>query len=243
MRALTRQMHSDFLKLRNTPFFLLHIAIPALGILIFGAYTAITPYQAQNMFGNFFQLLSLVYPLIAAWVCGIIAEQEIEAGGGFYMLSVPFRTSIIASKLLLLLGLGLLSCLLSTVGFGLLFPLIRPSYHPPLGLCIEGGLLVWVCAVVSYLLHFWLALRFSKSVGFAVAAVEILLASLMLTGLGEGIWFFVPSAWGMRLLGMLWGSAAGSAAFAMPMIFITSVLMLVILLIWFHSWEGRRQEE
>lgn len=246
MSNIVKQLGSDTLKLSRTPFFILHIAVPALGAVTFLWYMAITPYAPEHLTVNYFQVLALVYPILAAWLCAVVSEQEIEAGGGFFMLSTPKRAGALSSKLILLLGCGVAACLLATLGFGLFAPLAKPGFAPPLGVFVKAGLLVWGCAVFEYLFHLWLSLAFGKNMGFAVAAVEVLLAALLLTGLGETVWYFVPSAWGVRLVPLCLGgsiTAGGQVAFAAKLAVGYCCAMAAVLFLWFRRWEGRRQEE
>ncbi len=53
-----------------------------------------------------------------------------------------------------------------------------------------------------YLLHLWISLRFGKGASISVGVAGSLVAALMLTGLGEGIWYFIPWGWGVRFCDM-----------------------------------------
>jgi len=145
---------------------------------------------------------------------------------------------------------GLAACLFVTMGYSGVIVFIRPEFSLPLSTTLRMALLVWGCAFFEYLFHTWLGLRFGRNVSFAVAAVEILFAALMLTGLGETIWFFVPSAWGVRLVSLLsrylkGGDTATVSAMQLGalMAVILTLLMLVFLFLWFRRWEGREKEE
>lgn len=249
MQKLSNQMYSDAIWLAKTPFFILHLLVPAAGILIFSLYQSISIYSPDKFAVNYYQLLTLIYPLLAACLCSIIAEHEVEAGGAFLLLAMPSRPKSLLSKIIYLTVLGLGSCLLATVGYSAVIVFIRPAFSLPLSTTLLMALTVWGCAIFEYLFHIWLSLCFGRNVSFAVAAAEILFGALMLTGLGEALWFFVPSAWGMRLIGLLARYINGDAA-AMPAmqlaaliaIFI-SLLMLISLFVWFSRWEGRKSEK
>lgn len=250
MKTLDRQIKSDAIRLSKTPFFILHLIIPVLGILIFATYQIISNYAPDKFAINYYQVLTLIYPLIAAWLCSIVTEQEVGAGGGFFVLSTPNRTKNLLSKLLYLLLSGLAACLLATAGYSGVIGLIKQDFAVPLSTTLLMGLLVWACAIFQYLFHTWIGLRFSQNASFAAAAAEILFGSLMLTGLGETIWFFVPSAWGVRLVDLLSNYLTGnyfttipSIRFGALMAAIITLLMLAFLFFWFQIWEGRKSEE
>jgi len=250
MQKLSRQIISDGIRLNKTSFFILHLLIPLLGILIFTVYQRITIYAPDKFAVNYYQVLTLIYPLLAAWLCSIITEQEVEAGGGFFLLSTPSRVKNLLSKLLYLLLFGLAACLLVTMGYSGVVVFIRPEFSIPLFTTLLMALLIWGCAFFEYLFHIWLGLRFSRNASFAAAAVEILFAALMLTGLGETIWFFVPSAWGVRLVSLLSRYLISGDTDTVPamqsgalMAVTLTILMLVFLFLWFRRWEGRKNEE
>lgn len=239
---LKNQMHADFLKLRKTSFFILHLGIPLLGILLFFVYKLATPYEADPFTVNYYQVLTLIYPLIATWMCTIVTDQEVEAGGGFYMLMTISRSKTLLSKLIFLVFMGLGACLLAGVGFKLLLGITSIDSRMPLMKSIELILLVWICSFFQYFLHIWLGLRFGRNVNFAVGTVELLLGALLLTGLGETIWFFFPCAWGMRILPI-----AANGRMLPKLFFIAAVIetlgMLIFLFWQFKRWEGRKNEE
>ena len=91
MKKFSMQLSSDAIRLSKTPFFSVHLAIPVLGILIFTVYQSMTIYPPEKFTVNYYQVLTLIYPLLAAWICSILTEQDVEAGGGFLLLSAPSR--------------------------------------------------------------------------------------------------------------------------------------------------------
>lgn len=245
---MQRQLAADAIRLSKTPFFALHLAIPLLGILIFTLYQRVSIYAPDKFAVNYCQVLTVIYPLLAAWLCSVVCEQEAEAGF-FFMLGTPARGKVLASNLLYLLASGLAACLLAALGYGVAVVWVRPQFSLSLIFMLQAALVIWGCAIFEYLLHLWLGLRFGRNAGFAVSAVEILLAALMLTGLGEGLWYFVPSAWGARLIGLLAryrqsGETAVLHAIQSGAAIAACITLLagVLVFLWFHRWEGRRQE-
>lgn len=242
-----KQLHADALKLKKTPFFILHLAVPALGVLVFITYLGATGYEPGNLAVDYFQALALVYPIVVAWLCSIAADQEVDTGGGFFMLSAISRSKTLLSKLIFLLLLGLAACLFATVGYGALAPLVSAGYAPSYQLIFVSALIVWACSVFLYLFHLWLNLKFGRNVSFAAAAFELLLAALMLTGLGDTVWYLVPSAWSMRLVELYARHIAGGSIhsflpvpYVIPIIAVFIVGMFTLLFIWLWRWEGRK---
>lgn len=241
---------ADARKLTATPFFILHLALPVLGGGVVLLYGAVAKYDAAKLAMLYVQLLALVYPLVAAWACNIIAQQELEAGGGYQLLTGPRRGVALGSKLFYLLACGLLACLLAVGGYGLVVN-AGGAALPGFG---RLAVTLWASMLFTYLLHLWLGLGVGRSVGFAVAAGEVLVAALLMTGLGDSIWYVVPCAWGVRFVSMrsmlLWQPGLSQAPAlqaelwrgAMAALVIT-LAMAVFVLFWFARWEGRREEE
>ncbi|UYO63240.1 lantibiotic immunity ABC transporter MutG family permease subunit [Acetobacterium wieringae] len=250
MKKFSMQLSSDAIRLSKTPFFIVHLAIPVLGILVFTVYQSMTIYPPEKFTVNYYQVLTLIYPLLAAWICSIITEQDVEAGGGFLLLSAPSRMKNLLSELIFLILGGLVACLIVTLGYSVVAVIRIPGFSVPLSLTLCMALLIWGCAVFEYLFHTWLGFQFGRNVSFAVAAAEILFSALMLTGLGETIWFYVPSAWGVRLVSLLsryWTQGDMRTVPAMQLgivvAAIVTLLMLAVLFVWFHRWEGRKNDE
>lgn len=249
MNQLSRNVKADSLKLAKTPFFLLHLFIPLLGIVIFLSYQLMTDYQSDLLTINYFQVLTLSYPIIAAWLTTIVIDQEIEAGGGFFLLNVPTKHLALTVKILLLITGGLFSCLIVGGGYHLLIDQLRLDYSLSSRLILLLIGVVWSCSLFQYFFHLWLGLCFGRNVNFSIAAVELLLSALLLTGLGETIWFFFPCSWGARLVPLLADFFKSNNTEALTKIkmggislIILTVSMLVFLFIWFRKWEGRNNE-
>lgn len=248
MNQFRRIVKADIIKLRKTPFFILHVVIPLVGIGIFSGYQILTNYDSNALMINYFQVLSLVYPIIAAWLTTIVTDQEIEAGGGFFLLNPASKSRTLLSKVNLLVISGLFACLVVGGGYHL-FVNFRPDYSLPSSLIFLLVGVIWCCALFLYLFHLWLGLCFGRNVNFAVAAVELLLSALLLTGLGETIWYFFPCAWGIRLIPLIASCFNGNVSdilmkiqLGMGSLVFLTVAMIVFLFVWFRKWEGRKNE-
>ena len=114
--------------------------------------------------------------------------------------------------------------------------------------------LIWISQIFTYCLHLFLGLRFSKGISIGTGIVESLLAAILMTGLGDGIWQWIPCAWAGRFTGLYVQRAAGmdSAAWALAEsqmktggIVMAGITIAGILLtyLWFHYYEGKRMED
>lgn len=249
IRGFRRLFRADALRLSKTPFFPIHLLVPVLGVLLMYAYVRLGGHSPTAFSQVFYQLLAMVFPILAAWTCSIASEQEIEAGGGFVLLSAPSRSRAMISKLIFLLVFSFGASILATMGYGLLVSLTETGSTRPMTDYFQAGLVLWGCSIFFFLFHFWLGLRLSRGVSFAFSALESLLSALMITGLGDTIWFFIPSGWGIRLVGLCTDGTLNSAQHLQQMQFGITVMaagtvgMLLFFFLWAVRWEGRKSEE
>ena len=103
-----------------------------------------------------------------------------------------------------------MACLLAVVGFAVVYRFFPEGTVFPFSVYLQEAVLIWLGQAVVYLLHLALSLRFGKTVSIGVGTAGSLLAFLMLTGLGDGIWMFFPWAWSCRGCSYLLLYAAGS---------------------------------
>lgn len=89
------QLKSERIKLSGTSFFLLHLLIPVLGIIIFIAHLGTSTISVDSLTGGYYQMLGLVYIIIVALLTTMVSEQEVEAGGGFLLLSFQREKSAV----------------------------------------------------------------------------------------------------------------------------------------------------
>lgn len=247
---MRNRVQADFLSLKRTIFFKIHLGVPIIGIAISLSYLYATKYDSIGFTANLLKVMALIYPIVIAEICDIVYEQEVEAGGCFWMLSAVSRSKSLLSKLFFLSCAGVFSCLLTVLGFGLLLPLINRDNLPDFVYLFFSGIIIWGCAIFLYVFHSWLALKYGRNVGFAVAAFEFLISGLMLTGLGDTVWFFAPCSWGVRTLnlfnGMYYHKSATSflpIPIIITLIFTATIGMILILFKWFQKWEGRKYLE
>ncbi|AWB43496.1 lantibiotic immunity ABC transporter MutG family permease subunit [Paenibacillus sp. CAA11] len=247
-----RSLKSDFIKLRRQPMLLVHLLIPLVGIGIFLAYFAYTPYSQASKVEGYMQALAAAFPTMIGIVCAIAADQESAAGQYQQFLTLPSRLVPLASKLSLLLLLGLGSVLLASAGFGAGFIYILNQSPYGLGFYVIAALILFGSSILLYALHFFVSLRFGKGASIGLGIVGSLTAALLLTGLGDQNWIYIPCAWAARLV-TIWAqygpSGAGSAPAALLLqqgILLCGVgtaAFMVLLGLWFRRWEGRKSLE
>lgn len=248
MKALPGLLRADLLKMRRTPFLLIHLLTPLLGAGLFLAYYSISAASEAGKVIAFMQAIACAYPTVIGLVCAMAAEQEAVAGRFQGMLGLPAgRTTTFFSKLLLLLGFSLGAVLLVFVLFSLGFAGMLGQDRHGIPFYITGSVILFASNIVLYLLHFAVSLRFGRGLSIGIGITGSLLAALMLTGLGDILWPFIPFAWGGRFLSLLEIQHSGGLPSFAETRLATGVSICIgatiaaglLSMLWFYKWEGR----
>lgn len=246
MIELYHYLKSDFYKLRNSSFFWVHVLFPFLGVALVLLYATFAAVNDINKIAVFFQLFAIAYPFVISIVCEIIAGQENRAGHYQNILVLRSKTKAILSKFLLLIAAGLLAVLLSIFLFTLLLPATGTKLLLPTSSLVLPALTLWSSNILLYALSIILAFRFGRTVCIGMGAIGSLLAALLQTGLGTGLWFVLPYGFGIHLSDFalqfsLQDLTAVSAElkFGISMCAGMTVLLIVILFVRFLRYEGK----
>ncbi|MGE7917207.1 lantibiotic immunity ABC transporter MutG family permease subunit [Lysinibacillus xylanilyticus] len=249
--VMLRLLRAELLKTKRTPFLFTHLIVPIIISGMFLAYYTYSPWDFNDRVTAYLQAVACGFPLIIGLVCAMVAEQEATAGHFQEMLTTT-KTKIVAflSKLLLLLlfsfGAILLSIGIFSVGF------IELLHEDTFGFqfYVIAGCILFVSYAFLYILHLFVSLHFGKGASIGLGIVESLLVALLLTGLGDGIWSFIPYGWGGHFVS-LWALRASGTDLSMletglqAGIFASisgTLLALGLSCLWFWKWEGRKSE-
>ncbi|MGE7997365.1 lantibiotic immunity ABC transporter MutG family permease subunit [Lysinibacillus sp. NPDC093190] len=249
--VMLRLLRAEFLKIKRTPFLLIHLLVPIIISGLFLAYYSYSPWNFDWKVSAYFQALSCGFPIIIGLVCAMASEQEATAGHFQEMLTAS-KTKIIAflSKLLLLLlfsfGAVLLSIGIFSVGFIELLHEDTFNFQ----FYLIAGCILFASYVFLYILHFFVSLHFGKGASIGLGIVGSLIVALLLTGLGDGIWSFIPYGWGGHFVSLWEMKASGldlsTVETGLQKGIIASVcgtlLALFLSCLWFWKWEGRKSD-
>ncbi|MGW8441865.1 lantibiotic immunity ABC transporter MutG family permease subunit [Paenibacillus sp. S33] len=252
MISFFRYLKSDMLKLRRQPLLLVQLFVPLLGIAIFLAYYSFTPYSPISKVDGYLQVLAVVLPTMIGIVCSIAVEQEAVAGNFQQLLISPVKLLPFLSKLSLLLILGFGSVLLASGGFGAGYIYLMRESPYGLKFYVLAACILFMSSVFHYFLHFFISLRFGKGASIGLGIMESLLSALLLTGLGDHNWIFIPSAWAARFI-TIWVQYDINSAVSIPEAIrldsgvsycvVGTVVIMVLLGLWTCRWEGHNSSE
>lgn len=250
LRQYTQIFQSEIYKILHSSLLYVHLLIPVLGMTVFLSYFSFASRSEVDNISLYIESLALVFPFLIAVVTAMSSEMEAHAGFFQRLLTVPFaKSKIHLSRLLILLIMGFLATILAVMGFAVIF--IRMGNHGfSASFYAEVAVLLFIGNLPLYLLHYMLSFSFHKGVGIGIGIVGSLLSALMVTGLGDNIWFCVPWGISMRLCCILLGSQVlGKDFFIWPgvdksFIYITvaSIVLLIVLVLWCRRWEAPQYE-
>lgn len=247
-------LYAEEIKIRRTWILWMHILMPLIGIAVFLSYYRVSMWSDWGKISGYIEVVSVICPALVGFVCALSAEQEAQAGHFQNILGTGrTRWKMLAAKLCFLLLWNLAAVSLAIGGFGIGFHFFVSETGASAGFYISVILLIWISQIFGYGFHLFLGLRFSKGITIGAGIVESVTGALMLTGLGEGIWQWLPCAWAGRLSGYWVRIASGTGideAFILEQMKFGGAVAAGITLIgigalcwWFSRYEGRQVED
>lgn len=245
-----RYLKSDFYKLWHSSFFLIHLCFSVCGAGCAITYVLFSGSSELNKLAAFFQILAIAFPFAIGIVCQTAAEQEAKAGNFQNILTLPNRVKSMISKLSILLFFGLVSVILCAALFGVFFSLTGSVLPLSVEIIVWIPTILWGSNIMIYVLQYLFALRFGGNFCIAVGVVGSLLAALLQTGLGTGIWFVIPYGLGVRFsefeLRRMFGLAVDmSVEIKTGVMFciITTSVIIGVMFFWFSRYDGNHTSD
>ena len=244
MEGFFRYLYADFFKTRRLYIRLLHVLLPVCMAAAFLLYYSFAPWNPYGKVEAYFQILGIAYPLLISLFCVMLAEQEFEAGTFQGMLMAAGRRASFFGKLALLLLFGLFFLWSSGILFGAGYRYLLEQSVVPVSFYWYAPLILWGSGVCLYIWHLFLAFRWSKGLSLGIGVTESLLAALMLTGMGDRIWMYLPFAWQARLVSQFQAvycrqeSFGGDGMLAVTCCILYTLLAFAAFGIWSGRWEG-----
>lgn len=253
MSKLFLMMKADFIKMKNTSFYWLHMFIPIIGIAIFLGYYSYSPWDGISKVDAYSQAISIVFPIMIGIVSSMVIEQEAIAGRFKEMLGSPYgKFKSLISKICMLLFSGFISIVIAIIGFWIGFQFILHQNLLPITFYAGIILIIFASQVFLYLFHIWLSLKWGSAASIGIGIFESLFSALIITNLGTGIWQWIPCGWSIRFCDyflLKWYNPS-SPLIKLPEFteatrnsILFTIILGVALVIWFYFYEGRKMEQ
>ncbi|WP_052723673.1 lantibiotic immunity ABC transporter MutG family permease subunit [Paenibacillus wulumuqiensis] len=256
MAALWRCLYADYYKSRHTPFLWMHIGLPLVWAIVYLLYVHGRSPVLVSLYTGYMEILGVAMPLVSGIICGMVSMQEEQAGQFQNMLvSSPVKETAYLSKLLFVWGSGSLAILLAAVLLGVGATFVLRMERLPYDTFLWGAVYLSVSSVIFYIIHLWAGFTFGIGACMIIGGVGTLVAALMITSVGDAVWHYIPWGWGVRMvdstallrLGTLTGEmrtyVEGDVQIGWLWIILSTAVIGIMSLIWFHSWQGSRHAE
>jgi len=250
MSTFFRLIRGDFKKLRRSSIVWIHVVVPILIAVLFVWYYSYSALNDISKIEYFIQVLSIGFPLIIGIVCAMVVEQEASAGNFQELLMSKSKLLCFFSKLCMLVFMAAAS-LIAAVGI-LAISLEIFLYKNLLSVTFYGKitLLLLFCEIFLYLLHLLCSFKFGTGASIGLGISESLIAALLLTGLGDKTWKWIPCSWGGRACDyyISLSTYKGNGGIYMQefqstvyIFIVVTVIFLLISFLWFNYFEGRKE--
>lgn len=243
-------LKSDWYKFLKSKIIISHFLIPIIGVILMLTYFTLSPWSEIEKVSAYIQVISMAFPLVISIIITMVYEQEEEATGFQYFLSTPNkRYTPHISKLFLLFFFGIVATMISTLGFGIVFNTINKDGFSTLFYFILA-IIMFISNIPLYMLQYLVVFYFGKGASIGVGIIGSLITALMMTGIGDGLWFILPWGYSIRLssyffqyeitnnLNWILQSEVKLAIISLITITVISMIFLIIFSIY---WEGRKE--
>lgn len=251
MKHLKNNIRSELIKNKRGIFFPIHVVAPMFAAALILEYFYVRQFSLQEQFVNYYVLMQAAFPFMISLVVNLIFKKE-EENNFFNMLSAVNRESAVLAKLLLLNGMGMMAELIL---MGLFEVIVGKAASIK---CLIGIFsIVMFSNIIIYIFHSFLFLCFGSSINLLAGICETVMSMVFLTGLGDGIWKFMPFAMGARGANVLYfidqpytkkimelRTVLQNEITTLPFIIVVELILAHLLFFgWLKRWEGRKTFE
>lgn len=246
-----RFIKAEYRKMKGTYLPLIFAGVPLLGCGLFLLYYSFSPWNTESEIMAYAEAMGAALPLLISLLSAISVELEERNHFQTFLGTARKKKSALLGKYFALLFFTFISFLLAVGLFGAGFTFLLGKEGMTPGLCVKLIFALWLPSAALYGIHLFLNLVFQKSVSVAVGTGESLVSALFLTGLGEGLWPFVPASWSARWATYVTGMELNDTYRAAVretlnlrknagVCLLITFLLCVIILVWFRFYEGRQ---
>ena len=240
MIALVR---ADFLKQRHTSYWGIHTVIPIAGAILFVFYFLL--YQNVDELRKLrllLELAAMVFPLLISVIVGLNITQEERASHFQSLLTVPDRRKILLAKFAALYLSGIFSLTLLFILFAVGVE-ISGTDIIPWSLLIQSVLGLVIGSFVIYALHLLLSLKFGLGISLFWGVFESLQCILYSNIELKGVARYIPFAWSMNWVHDVMNNVLSIHGREWIGIAVLTIGGVLLTLLWFSHWEGRKNYE
>lgn len=246
MISFKNYLKADLYKFIKSKIVISHFSIPVIGLILMLAYFTLSSWSQSEKISAYIQVISMAFPLIIAIVVNMVYEQEEDAAFQSFLSNPSKRYIPHISKLFLLLILGLTSTLISIFGFGILFnkEIFNIMFY------LKLAMIMFISNIPLYMLQYLVVFNFGKGASMGIGIIGSLVTALMITGIGEGLWFILPWGYSIRLSSYYFQYKITNnlnwileSDFKLGVISLIAMILIEIttIIIFSSQWEGKKE--
>lgn len=189
------------------------------------------------------ELTATIFPLLISVVVSLNVLLEEKASHFQILLGVPNRYKAVLTKLAVLYGAGVtaLFCLFLVFLLGVHF--LRIDDTVQFNMLVKAAAGMAFCNLIIYALHLFLSFRFGLGISLFWGVFEslqcILYSNIELKGIGR----YIPFAWSMNWVHDVMNNVLSIHGREWIGIVVLTIGGVLLTLLWFSHWEGRKNYE
>lgn len=242
---LIRCFRVDLLKMKRLPITYAHIVIPFIMSVLFLGYYSFCGWGEYTKVSGFYEAVGIGFPILIGIFTANMMELEQNAGEYQNLLSSKYKLSAFMSKVVILVLYSLISLVLTTAIFGVGMWIMNKSANYSFIDFIRSYLvstaLIWLAGIPLYIWQTVIAFKFGKTVSIGTGILGGLVSALMLTGMGDTIWKYIPFAWTARFPALYLQGMKETGILRIFILVITGSLVYYVF--WASRFEGRKISE
>ena len=237
-------VRSEQVKTKHTPFWAIHFCIPAIGALLFLAYYSQYGSTADSKkLRMILEITTTFFPLLISVIVGLNVALEEKASHFQTLLAVPNRHKNMLAKLTYLYGSGVFALFFLFLLFVVGIHLLGMADTVPLGMLIGAAAGMSFCHLIGYILHLFLSFKFGLGLSLFWGVFESLQCILYSNIELKGIARYIPFSWSMNWVQDILSRQIFNYGTEKIRIVALTTGGLLLTLLWFSHWEGRKNYE
>lgn len=237
-------VHSELIKTKHTPLGAIHLCMPIVGALLFIVYYFLYSSTADDKkLKMILELTATVFPLLISVIVGLNVTLEEKASHFQTLLAVPSRQKVMLAKLTCLYGAGVISLFCLFLLFILGTQLLEIADTVQFGTLTKAAAGIAFSNFIIYVLHLFLCFKFGLGLSLFWGVFEslqcILYSNIELKSAAR----YIPFAWSMNWVQDILNHQFFTHGTEWIWIVILTISSLLLSLLWFSDWEGRKSYE
>lgn len=237
-------IRSEREKTKHTSFWVIHFCVPVIGAVLFLVYYLLYRNTADSKkLEMILQLTTMVFPLLISVIVGLNVALEEKASHFQMLLAVSNRYKIVFAKLAYLYGSGIFALFCLFLLFAIGIYILGMADTVLLGTLIGAAIGIAFCNMIIYILHLFLSFKFGLGISLFWGVFESLQCILYSNIELKGIARYIPFAWSMNWVRDILNRQLFSYETEKMRIAALTAGGLLLTLLWFSHWEGRKNYE